>query len=854
MADMPNRGVQGINISTEMKTSFLDYAMSVIVSRALPDVRDGLKPVHRRILYAMQDLGNTADKPHKKSARIVGDVIGKYHPHGDSAVYDTMVRMAQDFNYRYMLVDGHGNFGSVDGDSAAAMRYTESRMSRIAMELLRDINKDTIDYQDNYDGQEREPVVLPSRYPNLLVNGSSGIAVGMATNIPPHHLGESIDAVLALSENPEITTEELMEIIPGPDFPTGGIILGRSGIRRAYETGRGSVIIRGKVEIEQKANGRETILVNELPFQVNKARLIEKIAELVRDKKIEGITDLRDESDRTGMRIVIEVRRDANANVLLNNLYKQTALQSSFGVNMLALVDGQPKLLALKEILYHYLEHQKVVIRRRTQYDLKRAEDRAHILEGLRIALDNIDAIIALIRGSKNTDEAKTGLIDKFSLSERQAQAILDMRLQRLTGLERDKIEDEYNSLQVLIAELRAILADEVKLLEIIREELLELKERYGDKRRTEITLGGAEMIEDEDLIPVENSVLTLTHNGYIKRLPANTYRSQRRGGRGIQGMGTNDDDFVEHLLNTSTHDTILFFTSKGRVFRTKGYEVPEFSRTAKGLPIINLLGVDKEEKVTAMIPVDEFEEDKYFFFVTQNGVAKRTPVAAFANIRSNGLIALTLRGDDELIGVKMTSGEEEIVIGTKDGMLIKFNETDIRSMGRIAGGVRGIRLRKGDIAVGMDVVDEGKEILVVTEKGFGKRTPQEEYRIQSRGGYGLKTLNVTERNGSLVAMKAVDGSEDLMLITIHGILIRMDISDISVIGRSTQGVRLIRLGEDELVATVAKVVKDDEEENNIEVDSNAIVEAQLNEEEDSIVVDESDSSIEEADTNDKEE
>jgi DNA gyrase subunit A len=853
MADMPNRGVQGINISTEMKTSFLDYAMSVIVSRALPDVRDGLKPVHRRILYAMQDLGNTADKPHKKSARIVGDVIGKYHPHGDSAVYDTMVRMAQDFNYRYMLVDGHGNFGSVDGDSAAAMRYTESRMSRIAMELLRDINKDTIDYQDNYDGQEREPVVLPSRYPNLLVNGSSGIAVGMATNIPPHHLGESIDAVLALSENPEITTEELMEIIPGPDFPTGGIILGRSGIRRAYETGRGSVIIRGKVEIEQKANGRETILVNELPFQVNKARLIEKIAELVRDKKIEGITDLRDESDRTGMRIVIEVRRDANANVLLNNLYKQTALQSSFGVNMLALVDGQPKLLALKEILYHYLEHQKVVIRRRTQYDLKRAEDRAHILEGLRIALDNIDAIIALIRGSKNTEEAKTGLIDKFSLSERQAQAILDMRLQRLTGLERDKIEDEYNSLQVLISELRAILADEVKLLEIIREELLELKERYGDKRRTEITLGGAEMIEDEDLIPVENSVLTLTHNGYIKRLPANTYRSQRRGGRGIQGMGTNDDDFVEHLLNTSTHDTILFFTSKGRVFRTKGYEVPEFSRTAKGLPIINLLGVDKEEKVTAMIPVDEFEEDKYFFFVTQNGVAKRTPVAAFANIRSNGLIALTLRGDDELIGVKMTSGEEEIVIGTKDGMLIKFNETDIRSMGRIAGGVRGIRLRKGDIAVGMDVVDEGKEILVVTEKGFGKRTPQEEYRIQSRGGYGLKTLNVTERNGSLVAMKAVDGSEDLMLITIHGILIRMDISDISVIGRSTQGVRLIRLGEDELVATVAKVVKDDEEENNVEVDSNAIVEAELNAEEDSIV-DESDSSIEEADTNDKEE
>jgi len=845
MADLPQRGVKGINISTEMKTSFLDYAMSVIVSRALPDVRDGLKPVHRRILYAMQDLGNTADKPHKKSARIVGDVIGKYHPHGDSAVYDTMVRMAQDFNYRYMLVDGHGNFGSVDGDGAAAMRYTESRMSRIAMELLRDINKDTVDYQDNYDGQEREPIVLPSRYPNLLVNGTTGIAVGMATNIPPHHLGETIDAVLALADNPAITTEELLEIIPGPDFPTGGIILGRSGIRRAYETGRGSVIIRGRVEIEQQPNGRETILVHELPFQVNKARLIEKIAELVRDKKIDGITDLRDESDRTGMRIVMEVRRDANANVLLNNLYKQTALQSSFGVNMLALVDGQPKILALKEILYHYLEHQKVVIRRRTQYDLKKAEDRAHILEGLRIALDNIDKIIALIRGSKTTDEAKTGLMEQFNLSDRQAQAILDMRLQRLTGLERDKIESEYEALQLLMSELRAILADESKLLEIIREELLEVKLRFEDKRRTEITLGGAEMIEDEDLIPVENSVLTLTHNGYIKRLPANTYRSQRRGGRGIQGMGTNDDDFVEHLLNTSTHDTILFFTSRGRVFRTKGYQVPEFSRTAKGLPIINLLGVDKDEKVTAMIPVDVFEDDKYLFFSTRNGVVKRTPVSEFANIRSNGLIALTLRGDDELIGVKMTKGDENISIGTKDGMLIKFNETDIRSMGRIAGGVRGIRLREGDIVIGMDTVQEGDEILVVTEKGFGKRTPEDEYRIQTRGGYGLKTLNVTERNGLLVAMKTVDGSEDLMLITIHGILIRMDIEDISVIGRSTQGVRLIRLGEDELVATVAKVVKEEEEElddTNIE-ESNVL--SEINEDAESVSIEEPDEDTE---------
>ncbi|MFD1204251.1 DNA gyrase subunit A [Sporosarcina contaminans] len=813
MADMSKRGVQGINISQEMKTSFLDYAMSVIVSRALPDVRDGLKPVHRRILYAMQDLGNTADKPHKKSARIVGDVIGKYHPHGDSAVYDTMVRMAQDFNYRYMLVDGHGNFGSVDGDAAAAMRYTESRMSRIAMELLRDINKDTIDYQDNYDGQEKEPVVLPSRFPNLLVNGTSGIAVGMATNVPPHHLGETIDAVLALADNAAITTEELMEIVPGPDFPTGGIILGRSGIRRAYETGKGSIIIRGKVEIETHSNGKETIIVTELPYQVNKARLIEKIAELVRDKRIDGITHLADESDRTGMRIVIEVRRDANAHVILNNLYKHTALQSSFGINMLALVDGQPKILSLKEILYHYLEHQKVVIRRRTQFELNKAEDRAHILEGLRTALDHIDEIITLIRSSKTTDEAKSGLMERFSLSERQAQAILDMRLQRLTGLERDKIEDEYQELLKLIAELREILADDQKVLNIIKEELLEVKERFSDKRRTEITIGGTEMLEDEDLIPEENSVLTLTHNGYIKRLPANTYRSQRRGGRGIQGMGTNDDDFVEHLLNTSTHDTILFFTSKGRVFRKKGYEVPEYNRTAKGLPLINLLDFDKEEKVTAMIPVKGFEEDKFLFFATRGGVVKRTSVSEFANIRSNGLIALTLRDDDELIGVKMTSGEEKIAIGTRNGMLIKFDEQEIRAMGRVASGVRGIRLREGDYAIGMDTVSEGDEVLVVTEKGFGKRTPEDEYRVQSRGGYGLKTLNVTDRNGPLVAMKTVDGTEDLMLITIHGILIRMDIEDISSIGRTTQGVRLIRLGEDELVATVAKVEKETEEE-----------------------------------------
>ncbi|WOV84364.1 DNA gyrase subunit A [Sporosarcina jeotgali] len=813
MADLPKRGVQEINISKEMETSFLDYAMSVIVSRALPDVRDGLKPVHRRILYAMQDLGNTADKAHKKSARIVGDVIGKYHPHGDTAVYDTMVRMAQDFNYRYMLVDGHGNFGSVDGDSAAAMRYTESRMSRIAMELLRDINKDTIDYKDNYDGQEREPIVLPSRFPNLLVNGTSGIAVGMATNIPPHHLGETIDGVLALAENPAVTTEELMEIIPGPDFPTGGIILGRSGIRRAYETGRGSLLVRGKVEIEQASNGKETIIVYELPYQVNKARLIEKIADLVREKKIEGITHLADESDRTGMRIVIEVRRDANAHVLLNNLYKQTALQSSFGINMLALVDGQPKVLALKEILYHYLEHQKVVIRRRTQYELKKAEDRAHILEGLRIALDHIDEIIALIRGSKTADEAKSGLMERYSLSDRQAQAILDMRLQRLTGLERDKIEDEYQQLVLLINELRAILADELKVIEIIKEELLEVKQRFADKRRTEITLGGTDMLEDEDLIPEENSVLTLTHHGYVKRLPANTYRSQRRGGRGIQGMGTNNDDFVEHLLNTSTHDTILFFTSKGRVFRKKGYEVPEFSRTAKGLPLVNLLDVEKDEKVTTMIPINKFEEDQYLFFTTRDGLVKRTSVMAFANIRSNGLIALRLREEDELINVKLTDGSTTIAIGTKDGMLIQFTEESIRPLSRTASGVIGIRLREGDHVVGMDIVKEEDEILVVTENGFGKRTPVSEYRLQSRGGFGLKTLNITERNGKMVAMKSVDGTEDLMLITLHGILIRMDIHDISIIGRSTQGVRLIRLGDEEFVATVAKVEKETLEE-----------------------------------------
>ncbi|WP_010169378.1 DNA gyrase subunit A [Bacillus coahuilensis] len=795
-----------------MKTSFLDYAMSVIVSRALPDVRDGLKPVHRRILYAMNDLGITSDKAYKKSARIVGEVIGKYHPHGDSAVYESMVRMAQNFNFRYMLVDGHGNFGSVDGDAAAAMRYTEARMSKISMELIRDINKDTIDYKDNYDGQEREPAVLPARFPNLLVNGASGIAVGMATNIPPHQLGEIIDGLLALSKNRDITIPELMEFIHGPDFPTAGLIVGRSGIRRAYETGKGSIMMRAKVEIEQKSNGKETIIVNEIPYQVNKAKLIEKIADLVRDKKIDGITDLRDESDRNGMRIVIEIRRDANANVVLNNLYKQTALQTSFGINMLALVDGQPKVLNLKQALDYYLDHQQIVIRRRTEYELRKAEARAHILEGLRIALDHIDEIIALIRGSQTTDIAKEGLMTQFNLSEKQAQAILDMRLQRLTGLEREKIEEEYKNLQALIAELRGILADEEKVLEIIREELLEIKDRFNDVRRTEIVAGGIENIEDEDLIPRENIVITLTHNGYIKRLPASTYRSQKRGGRGVQGMGTNDDDFVEHLLYTSTHDTILFFTNKGKAYRAKGYEIPEFNRTAKGIPIINLLGIEKDEWINTMIRIEEFDEESYLFFTTQKGISKRTPVSDFANIRTNGLIAINLREDDELISVKLTDGDKQILIGTKNGLLIRFDEKDVRSMGRTATGVKGITLVNDDEVVSMEIIEEDDHVLVITKHGFGKRTPASEYRLQSRGGKGLKTCNITDKNGPLVAVKSVTGEEDLMLITVHGVLIRMDIHAISITGRNTQGVKLISLREEEYVATAAKVAKEVEE------------------------------------------
>ncbi|MEE8670170.1 MAG: DNA gyrase subunit A [Heyndrickxia coagulans] len=812
MADTPESNIVEVNLTQEMRTSFLDYAMSVIVSRAIPDVRDGLKPVHRRILYAMNDLGMTPDKAYKKSARIVGEVIGKYHPHGDSAVYETMVRMAQDFSYRYMLVDGHGNFGSVDGDPAAAMRYTEARMSKISLELLRDINKDTIDFQDNYDGSEKEPAVLPSRFPNLLVNGSSGIAVGMATNIPPHQLGEVIDAILALSKDPDITIQELMEYIPGPDFPTAGLIVGRSGIRRAYETGRGSITLRARVEIKQRSNGKESIIVTELPYQVNKAKLIERIAELVHEKRIDGITDLRDESDRNGMRMVIEVRRDANANVILNNLYKHTAMQTTFGINLLALVAGQPKVLNLKQALKFYLDHQEEVIRRRTAFELKKAEARAHILEGLRIALDHIDAIIQLIRSSQTTDIARTGLMEQFSLSEKQAQAILDMRLQRLTGLEREKIEEEYRGLIQLIAELKAVLADEEKVLEIIREELLEIKERFNDERRTEIIAASVDQIEDEDLIPQESIAITLTHNGYIKRLPISTYRSQKRGGRGVQGMGTNEDDFVEHLLTTSTHDTILFFTNKGKVYKKKGYEIPEYGRTAKGIPIVNLLEIDRDEWINTMIRVEDFVEDWFLFFTTKKGISKRTPVTEFANIRTNGLIAIHLKEEDELISVKMTDGHKEIIIGTKNGMLIRFPETDVRSMGRSATGVKGITLSGDDEVVGMEILEENDDVLIVTKNGYGKRTKGSEYRIQSRGGKGLKTCNITSKNGPLIAVKTVTGEEDVMLITAGGVLIRMAVGDISVLGRNTMGVKLIRLGDEEYVATVAKVEKDEEE------------------------------------------
>ncbi|MCA4771337.1 DNA gyrase subunit A [Staphylococcus pseudintermedius] len=816
MAETSESRINERNISKEMRESFLDYAMSVIVSRALPDVRDGLKPVHRRILYGLNEQGMTPDKPYKKSARIVGDVMGKYHPHGDLSIYEAMVRMAQDFSYRYPLVDGQGNFGSMDGDGAAAMRYTEARMTKLALELLRDINKDTIDFIDNYDGNEREPSVLPSRFPNLLVNGASGIAVGMATNIPPHNMREVIDGVLSLSHNPDITISELMEDIQGPDFPTAGLILGKSGIRRAYETGRGSVIMRAKAEIESRGGGRDRIVVTEIPFQVNKARMIEKIAELVRDKKIDGITDLRDETSlRTGVRVVIDVRKDANASVILNNLYKQTPLQTSFGVNMIALVNGRPQLINLKQALYHYLEHQKEVVRRRTEYNLRKAKDRAHILEGLRIALDHIDEIITIIRESETDKVAMESLQSRFALSERQAQAILDMRLRRLTGLERDKIEQEYNDLIAYIAELEAILADEEKLLELVREELTEIKEKFGDDRRTEIQLGGIDQLEDEDLIPEEQIVITLSHNNYIKRLPASTYRAQNRGGRGVQGMNTLDDDFVSQLVTTSTHDQVLFFTNKGRVYKLKGYEVPELSRQSKGIPIVNVIELDQDEVISTMIAVKDLDsEEDFLVFVTKKGLIKRSALSNFNRINRNGKIAIKFRDDDELIAVRLTDGEKHILIGTAQASLIRFKETDVRAMSRIAAGVKGIRLRDGDEVIGLDVADDDNqdEILVVTEKGYGKRTSIEDYRLSKRGGMGVKTAKLTERNGRLVCITTVEGDEDLMVVTNQGVIIRMEVSNISVNGRMAQGVRLIRLDEEQYVSTVAKVKKEPED------------------------------------------
>ncbi|MDR6552317.1 DNA gyrase subunit A [Paenibacillus qinlingensis] len=810
MSEELHSQVKEIDISTEMRTSFLDYAMSIIVSRALPDVRDGLKPVHRRILFAMSELGMSPDKPHKKSARIVGEVIGKYHPHGDTAVYETMVRMAQDFSLRYMLVDGHGNFGSIDGDMAAAMRYTEARLSKIAMELLRDINKETIDYAPNYDGEEQEPVVLPSRFPNLLVNGSSGIAVGMATNIPPHNLREVIEGIQMMIENPDVTPMDLMQAIKGPDFPTAGFILGREGIRQAYSTGRGSVTMRARTVIEEN-NNKARIIVNELPYQVNKARLVEKIAELVREKKIDGITDLRDESDRNGMRVVIELRRDVNPNVVLNNLFKQTAMQSNFGIIMLALVNGEPRVLNLREMIHYYLKHQQEVIRRRTEYDLRKAEARAHILEGLRIALDHLDQVIALIRSSRTTDEAREGLMSTFSLSLDQAQAILDMRLQRLTGLEREKIEAEYAELMKRIAELKAILADEKLILAIISEELNEIKEKFGDERRSEITVG-EESIEDEDLIPREDVVITITHTGYIKRLPVTTYRNQKRGGRGVVGMDTKDNDFVEHLFVTNTHHYLMFFTNKGKVYRLKAYEIPDLSRTARGTPIINLIQIEQGETVNAVIPVESFETEQYLFFATKQGVVKKTPIDDYSNIRKGGLIAINLREDDDLIGVKLTDGNQGIIMGTKLGMSIHFPESDVRSMGRSATGVKGIHLDDEDAVIDMDVVHEDNSVLIVTSKGFGKRTPVSEYRIQTRGGKGIKTLNVTEKNGPIVGLKVVQEDEDLMIISASGTVIRTSMDGISVMGRNTQGVRLINIREDDEVGTLARVQKNEEQ------------------------------------------
>lgn len=799
--------IHNVNLTSEMRESFIDYAMSVIVARALPDVRDGLKPVHRRILYGMNELGVTPDKPHKKSARIVGDVMGKYHPHGDSAIYESMVRMAQPFSYRNMLVDGHGNFGSVDGDGAAAMRYTEARLSKIAMEMLRDINKDTVDYHGNYDDSEQEPDVLPARFPNLLVNGATGIAVGMATNIPPHNLREVIDAIGLLMENPEVTTQELMEVLPGPDFPTGGLVMGKSGIRRAYETGKGSITVRAKIEIEEQKNGKERIIVTELPYMVNKAKLIERISELHRDKRIEGITDLRDETSREGMRVVIEVRRDVSASVILNNLYKLTSLQTSFSFNMLAIENGVPRILNLKQILENYVAHQKIVITRRTKFEKRKAEARAHILEGLRIALDHIDEIIAIIRGSESDEVAKNTLIERFELSDRQAQAILDMRLRRLTGLEREKIENEYQELLKYIEDLEDILARPERVIEIIRTELEEVAAKFGDPRRTELLVGEVLSLEDEDLIEEEDIVITLTNNGYIKRVVSSEFRAQRRGGRGVQGMGIHDDDFVKNLISCSTHDTLLFFTNTGRVYRAKGYEIPEYGRTAKGIPIINLLGIDSSETIQAVIAVTgEASDGQFLFFVTKNGIVKRTTVTAFSNIRSNGLIAIGLKENDELVNVLFTEGEETIILGTHNGYSVTFAEEAVRDMGRTASGVRGVRLREDDYVIGSAVLREDQEVLVITEKGYGKRTKAADYPVKGRGGKGIKTANITNKNGQLAGLATVNGDEDILLITDKGVIIRFNVASVSQTGRATLGVRLMKMEENTKVVTMAVV------------------------------------------------
>lgn len=796
-----------VKIEEEMKNSYIDYAMSVIVMRALPDVRDGLKPVHRRILYAMHEAGMTPTKPYKKSARIVGEVLGKYHPHGDSSVYDATVRMAQDFSTRYLLVDGHGNFGSIDGDSAAAMRYTEVRMSRIAETMLSDIEKDTVDFAPNYDESLKEPTVLPAKIPNLLVNGSAGIAVGMATNIPPHNLCEVVDGLVLMIDNPEVTIKELMMAIKGPDFPTGGLILGREGIRQAYTTGRGVVKMRAQARIEKMSNGKHRILVTEIPYQVNKARLIEKTAELVREKAIDGITDLRDESDRSGMRIVIELRRDVNPDVVLNQLYKHTQLQETFGIIMLALVNGRPRVLNLHEVLYYYLEHQKSVITRRTQFELAKAKARAHILEGLKIALDHLDAVITTIRQSKTVDIARTALMDGFALSEKQAQAILDLRLQRLTGLEREKIEQEYKDVLEVIDWLESVLADEHKVLNLIKEELLEVKKRFGDPRRTVIT-SDVSKLEIEDLIAEEDIVITLTHGGYIKRLPVDTYRNQRRGGRGVTGMGTKEEDFVEHLFVTTTHHNILFFTNRGRVYRLKGYEIPEASRTSKGTSIVNILSLESKEKVTAVIPVKEFSGNRFLFMATQKGIVKKSDLLDFDTVRKGGLIAINLDEDDDLIDVRLTNGEQHIIMGTKNGLAISFPETDVRNMGRTAHGVRGIRLHSDDRVVGMDTIKKDGEVLTVTAEGYGKRTPVTEYRNQARGGKGIINTKVTDKTGEVIGIKVVRPGQELMLITIDGIVIRIDVNEISVISRNTQGVKLMKTSENDKVVALASVEK----------------------------------------------